>query len=214
MKVLITGTSRGIGRAIAGEFLNNNHIVIGMDKEESTIIHKNYIHIVKDITSLDLPTIKDVNILINNAGVQSDDSIRVNLEGSINITEKYAFQDKIVSVVFIASASSRNGAEFPRYVASKGGLISYMKNVAFRLKDYKATANSVSPGGVINELNQHILDSKELYDACLNETLLHKWATNEEIAKWVYFVSVINKSMTGEDILIDNGEILKSNFIW
>ena len=88
MKVLITGTSRGIGRAIAEEFLNNNHIVIGMDKEESTITHKNYTHIVKDITSLDLPTIKDVNILINNAGVQSDDSIRVNLEGSINITEK------------------------------------------------------------------------------------------------------------------------------
>ena len=35
-----------------------------------------------------------------------------------------------------------------------------------------------------------------------------------DIADFVYFVSVINKSMTGEDIFIDNGEKLKSNFIW
>ncbi len=48
----------------------------------------------------------------------------------------------------------------------------------------------------------------------LNETLLNKWATAEEIAEFTYFVSVINKSMTGEDIFIDNGEKLKSNFIW
>ena len=48
----------------------------------------------------------------------------------------------------------------------------------------------------------------------LDETLLNKWATPEEIADFVYFVSVINKSMTGEDIFIDNGEKLKSNFIW
>ena len=39
-------------------------------------------------------------------------------------------------------------------------------------------------------------------------------ATPKEIADFVYFVSVINKSMTGEDIIIDNGEKLKSNFIW
>ena len=89
-----------------------------------------------------------------------------------------------------------------------------MKNVALRIAKYGATANSISPGGVITPLNKHILDSEDLYEKVLNETLLNKWATAEEIAEFVYFVSVVNKSMTGEDFFIDNGEKLKSNFIW
>jgi 3-oxoacyl-[acyl-carrier protein] reductase len=89
-----------------------------------------------------------------------------------------------------------------------------MKNVALRISKYGATCNSISPGGVITPLNDHIINNRELYDEVLNETLLHKWATSEEIAEFVYFMSVINKSMTGEDLFIDNGERLKSNFVW
>ena len=72
----------------------------------------------------------------------------------------------------------------------------------------------MSPGGVITPLNRHILESKDLYRKVLDETLLNKWATAGEIADFVYFVGVVNKSMTGEDVFIDNGEKLKSNFIW
>ena len=36
----------------------------------------------------------------------------------------------------------------------------------------------------------------------------------EEIAEWTYFLAVVNKSMTGEDVLVDNGEGVKSNFVW
>ena len=89
-----------------------------------------------------------------------------------------------------------------------------MKNVALRIAKYGATANSISPGGVITELNNHIINDEKLYKAVLDESLLNKWAKPEEIAKFVYFVAVDNKSMTGQDILIDNGEELKSNFIW
>ena len=89
-----------------------------------------------------------------------------------------------------------------------------MRNVALRVSKYKATANSISPGGVITELNDHILKDKKLYKAVLDESLLGKWATPEEIAEFVYFISINNKSMTGEDIFIDNGEKIKANFIW
>ena len=89
-----------------------------------------------------------------------------------------------------------------------------MKNVALRIAKYQATANSISAGGVITPLNTHIIENPKLWNAVLNETLLNKWATDEEIAEFVYFLSVINKSMTGQDLLIDNGEALKSNFIW
>ena len=216
MKVLITGTSKGIGRAIAVKFLSMGHNVIGFDILNSTIEDKNYQHYIVDVSGDTLPNINDVEILINNAGIQSmtEKDITVNLIGTIKVTEKYAFNDRIKSVCNIASSSASTGAEFPEYAASKGGVLSYTKNVALRLAKYGATVNSISPGGVKTDINDHIMKDEKLWNAVLNEALLHKWADVEEIAEWVYFITVINKSMTGEDILIDNGEKIKSNFIW
>lgn len=215
MKVLITGTSKGIGRAIAEKFLENSHCVFGIDVEDATIENENYTHIKTDIFKGDLPEADGVEILINNAGVQcSDSDIDINLKGTIRITEKYAFQSKIKSVLFIASSSARTGAEFPEYAASKGGMVAYMKNVAGRVAPFGATSNSLSPGGVVTELNSHIIKNSDLWEKVLNETMLRKWASAEEVADWAYFVTVQNRSMTAQDILIDNGEADKSNFIW
>ena len=214
MKILITGSSCGIGKAIALKFLNEGHSVMGLDILNATIEHKNYTHIVADVCG-QLPKIDGVDVLINNAGVQnSGKDIDVNLKGAIAVTEKYAIHPNIKSVVFIASASAETGSEFPEYVASKGGMVSYMKNVALRIAPYGATSNALSPGGVITPLNQHIIDSPDLWQQVMDETPLKKWATPEEIAEWTYFVAVINKSMTAQNIIIDNGEMAKANFIW
>lgn len=212
--VIITGTSKGIGKAIAELFLKKNFIVYGLDRLEASLENKNYHHVFVDLFKDELPNLPSCNILINNAGTQNDNDIDNNLKTVIRVTEKYAFQDKIKSVLFIASASGNTGAEFPEYAASKGGVIAYMKNVALRLAKFHATSNSISPGGVITDLNDHILKSPDLYEQVLNETLLHRWSSVEEMAKWAYFITVINESMTAQDILIDNGEAAKSNFIW
>lgn len=89
-----------------------------------------------------------------------------------------------------------------------------MKNLALSLAARGVTCNSISPGGVITPANRHILEDEKLYRAVLDETLLGKWAEAEEIAELAYFLTAVNRSMTGEDLLIDNGEMLKSNFIW
>ena len=215
MKIVVTGSSNGIGKAIAEKFLQCGHTVIGIDKEKLSIQHKNYTHVVADVFSGKLPDIDDVEILVNNAGVQnSGRDIDVNLKGAIRVTEKYALQPAIKSVVFIASASATTGSEFPEYVASKGGIVSYMKNVALRIAPYGATSNSLSPGGVITPLNQHVMDSPELWAQVMEETPLNKWAQASEIAEWTYFVAVVNKSMTAQDIIIDNGESAKAKFVW
>ena len=214
MKILVTGSSCGIGRAIALKFLNEGHDVVGIDILNATIEHGNYSHIIADVCG-QLPEIDGVDVLINNAGVQNTGKdIEVNLKGTIAVTEKYAIHENIKSVVFIASASAETGSEFPEYVASKGGMVSYMKNVALRIAPYGATSNALSPGGVITPLNQHIIDSPELWQKVMDETPLKKWATASEIAEWAYFVAVINKSMTAQNIIIDNGEMAKANFIW
>ena len=214
MKIVVTGSSSGIGKAIAQKFLKEGHEVVGIDKLPQSVKHKNYTHIVNDICGA-LPEIENVEVLINNAGVQdSGCDIDVNLKGTIAVTEKYALQPKIKSVVFIASASAETGSEFPEYAASKGGMVAYMKNVALRVAKYGATSNSLSPGGVLTPLNQHVMDDPDLWRQVMDETPLKKWASAEEIAEWTYFVAVINKSMTAQNILIDNGEAARANFIW
>lgn len=215
MKVVITGTSRGIGLAVAKKFLACGHSVIGIDVQPSAIKAEAYTHVTADILSDALPEIADAEILINNAGVQnSGRDIDVNLKGTIRVTEKYGFGAQIKSVLFIASSSAQTGSEFPEYAASKGGVVAYMKNVALRLAAQGGTANSLSPGGVITPLNDRVMCDPELWQRIMAQTPLSKWATAEEIAEWAYFVTVVNRSMTAQDILIDNGEAAKAEFVW
>ena len=214
MKILITGASSGIGRAAAEKFLAMHHEVIGLDLLPAPFAEKHYTHYICDVTG-ELPDLENVEILVNNAGVQdSGKDIDVNLKGAIRVTEKYAMQPHIRSVVFIASASATTGAEFPEYTASKGGLISYMKNVALRVAEWGATANSLSPGGVTTALNRRVMEDPALWAEIMALTPLKKWASPEEIAEWIYFVSAVNRSMTAQDILIDNGESADAKFIW
>jgi len=220
MKVLITGTSRGIGLEIAHKFLAEGHTVIGFDRlpgDSELINNTQYTHHIIDVRNeAGLPEIEGIEILINNAGVQTDspEDMEVNFTGLYNCTEKYGIQPAIKAIVNIASASAHSGAEFPIYAASKGAVLAYTKNVAARVAPYGATCNSISPGGVVTELNAPVMDYPDKWAEIMNETMLKKWATPEEVALWVYFVAVINKSMTAQDVLIDNGEIAKSNFVW
>lgn len=214
MRILITGTSQGIGLACARKYVSMGHEVIGFDIQDTDFKDSYYTHMIVDITS-ELPDIDNVEVLINNAGIQDGPGvIDTNLKATIAVTEKYAFTNNIHSVLFMASSSASNGAEFPEYAASKGGVVTYMKNTALRLAKYGATSNSISAGGVYTPLNSHIMDDPDLMEQCLNETLLHRWASADEIAELAYYLTNINLSMTGQDLLIDNGEQLKSNFIW
>lgn len=89
MKVLVTGTSQGIGKAIAERFLKENHEVIGIDRQAASIEQEGYIHYQMDVRDYEhLPELSDINVLINNAGTQNEADIDINLKAVIRITEK------------------------------------------------------------------------------------------------------------------------------
>ena len=215
MNVLITGTSMGIGKAIAEKFLNEGHIVHGIDRLEASISNENYVHHICDVRdSENYPDLKcSPDVIINNAGTQNEDDININLVGAIDITENY-LSSSIKSVLMIGSASAHTGAEFPRYAASKGGILSYTKNVAMRIAEYGATCNSLDPGGVLTELNRPVIDNKDCWNQIMDLTPLKRWATPEEIADWAYFLTVTNKFMTAQNLLVDGGEAAKFSFVW
>lgn len=215
MNVLITGTSQGIGLAIAELFLSHGHTVFGIDRKEGNITHPAYTHCVCDVRDTEkLPWLPDMDILINNAGTQNEDDIDINLKALIHITETYGVRPCIKSILNIGSASGHTGAEFPAYCASKGGVMAYTKNVAMRVAAYGATCNSLDPGGVLTPLNDCVVNDPLLWEKIMDETPLRRWASPEEIAQWAYFLTVINKFCTGQNILVDGGESINYHFIW
>ena len=217
MNIVVTGASRGMGRETVIKFLSEGHTVYGLDLDGATITDSNYIHFICNIAiKEDLPDIGSVNILINNAGVQgSDNDIAVNLKGLIYCTEKYALNNKeIKSVINQAAASGTTGADFGDYVASKGGVIAYTKYTAKEIAKYGATCNSISFGGVLSPVNWNVMNDTKKWNKIMSMTPLKKWATTTEAADWIYFLSIINKSCTAQDIVIDNGEMFNQQFVW
>ena len=219
MRVLITGTSSGIGKATAELFLKNGHKVDGIDIKDAAIEDESYKHHLCDVSVFQTyPNFEDdfegFDIVINNAATADERwAIPVNLCGYINIAEKYAFQPNIKCVINVGSISGRDGLDRPRYSASQGGRIAYSKNLAIRLgKEYKARVNCISFGAVLTGLEPNLYKDESLVNAVAEENILKKWIKPEEAAKWIYFVAVEDNCCTGQDILIDNGE--EANFNW
>ncbi|MCR4954496.1 MAG: SDR family oxidoreductase [Treponema sp.] len=218
MKILVTGSSSGIGLATCNYFLQKSHEVVGIDINPSKIspalYEERYKHFCADISTPEqLPEIDGVEILVNNAGIQTPEKsivqadVNVNLLGTMYVTQKYAFQKSIKSVLFNASVSGLTGNEFPSYVASKAGVIGYMKNCAIRLaNEYHATCNALCFGGILTELNAPVVENKELWKKIMAVTPLKRWATPQEAAEWIYFMTVTNKFCTGQAITVSGGE--------
>lgn len=219
--VVVTGSSGGIGEAICKKFLSEGFEVHGIDvvNPSTELLHDlNFYSHINDIrNSNDLPDIDKVEYLINCAGTQNSyDDIGNNLIGLMNTTEKYGLQYWIKSIVNMASVSAHNGCEFPKYVASKGGVLAYTVWTAKEIATYEnhPTCNSLSFGGVLTSLNSEVICNEEKFNKIMDMTPLRKWATAEECAEWTYFVSVVNKSMSGQDIIIDNMETRNNQFVW
>lgn len=179
--VIITGTSRGIGRATAEKFLNEGYFVIGTSQTGTCpITHKNFLACALEITSKESRELcaqkiiqekKNIDILINNAGIfhKKDDGEIPNTEAleqtfAVNIIGLIAFSELIIPHINkhgeIINISSRRGsledphkdALYTAYSMSKAALNMYTRKLACRLGD-AITISSIHPGSVKTDLN-------------------------------------------------------------
>ena len=221
-KVLITGTSCGVGRAAAVKFLGEGYGVYGLDWQGETIIHQNSHHTVCDVSKPEeLPTIPDVQYIVNNAGIVTPqkNALSVNLMGYINILERYGYSPSLKSIVQIGSTASYKGYDNIRYCASQGARDALTKWAAnnFGNDERHVIVNSLNLDGIIaadpekgiqgTSLEPELYAQPELMETIKNLSVLKKLATVEEIAEWIFFLLVKNTVMTGQILSVD-GELI------
>ena len=217
--ILITGSSRGIGRKIAESFLKNGSKVIGISTElnkAKIIKNKNYRHYFCDLNktnevlkTLDSITkeIKSLDILINNAGITKENvkSIKKNIEYfeqtiKINLTAAYLFSIMAVSkmkknkkggtIINISSIGGELGfPNNPAYISSKSGLIGLTRSFARDYGKFKINCNAVLPGYFKTDMNKKSLNNKKKRIQREHLTMLGRWGEIEELVGTVLFLA-------------------------
>jgi 3-oxoacyl-[acyl-carrier protein] reductase len=227
---LVTGGSRGIGRAIALEFAQAGASVTlsyrsGKDEAEEVAREAGGRAVQADVSKVDdarrlVADAGELDILVNNAGVTRDgviarmsdedwnEVIETNLGGVFHTCRAAArgmMKRRAGSIVNISSIVGVHGNPGQtNYSASKAGIIGFTKALARELGVRGVRANVVAPGYVDTRLTQVIAD--DMKEVMLANTPLGRFGQPEDIAGAVRFLCSDEASfITGEVLLVDGG---------
>jgi 3-oxoacyl-[acyl-carrier protein] reductase len=227
---LVTGASRGIGKAIAVELARAGASVIvsyqsAADEAEAVAAEIDGRAVQADVADPGdakrlVDEAGDLDILINNAGLtrdtllarMSDDDwdsvIDTNLGGVFNTCRAVVrgmMRRRSGSIVNVSSiVGLRGNPGQTNYAASKAGIIGFTKALARELGSRGVRANVIAPGYVSTRLTDVIAD--DLKDQMLAATPLGRFGDPEDIAAAVRFLCSDEASfITGEVLLVDGG---------
>jgi 3-oxoacyl-[acyl-carrier protein] reductase len=227
---LVTGGSRGIGKAIAAELAGAGAAVVvgyrsGGEEAEAVALEIGGRAVQADVAQAEdaqrlVEEAGDIDILVNNAGVtrdgllarMSDEDWRVvldtNLGGTFNTCRAAArgmMKRRGGAIVNISSVVGLHGNPGQtNYSASKAGIIGFTKALARELGSRGVRANVVAPGYVSTRLTNEL--PEELQQAMLANTPLGRLGEPEDIAGAVRFLcSDAASFVTGEVLLVDGG---------
>ena len=206
MRILITGGSRGIGSDICEVFKKYGHEVIAPTREELDL-------------SQPFSFIPDkIDILINNAGINIVDSIfagenyeemmTVNYFSPLRLFKlclphmKKQNYCRVVNIGSVWVDYAKPGRS--SYSASKNALHSLTKAITAEYGAYNILANTVSPGFFITDMTFQNNTEEDLKDLRSKIPVGRLGYTNE-VADLVYYLSVNNSYISGQNIAIDGG---------
>lgn len=225
MNILITGATRGIGKAIAERFIKEGANVFASGRNEELLVSYN------DYCCCDL-ALKDgieklgsyiqekkIDVLVNNAGEylytpvlegfnysQLEHIFRLNIEAPLYLISKavpYMKEQGFGRVINIGSISGVMGEAYASlYSATKSGLIGATKALALELAEYNITVNTINPGWVDTELGNSSCDdscfTKEEVIECIPQ---RRFVESSEIAGMVKYLTLDEaKGVTGQSI--------------
>ena len=225
--VLVTGGNRGIGYAIAEEFIRDGHRVAVTARSGKGPAGS--LSVVADVTdggSLDA-AIKEVEeklgpieVLVANAGITKDtlllrmsdeefeSVVNTNLNGVFRVLKrvtKSMLKQKYGRVILIGSVVGLLGsAGQVNYAATKSALVGIARSVTRELGSRNITANVVAPGFIDTDMTSEL--SEELAQSYRDKIPAGRFASPDEVAKVVRWLASDDASyISGAVIPVDGG---------
>jgi 3-oxoacyl-[acyl-carrier protein] reductase len=227
---LVTGASRGIGRAIAVELARAGARVVvgyrgGAEEAESVAAEIGGRAAQADVAYPEqaarlVEEAGDLDILVNNAGItrdglvarMSDDDWRTVLDANLGgvfhtcrAAARGMMRRRSGAIVNLTSVVGLHGNPGQtNYAASKAGIIGFTKSLARELAPRGVRANAVAPGYIQTALTEVL--PEDVQQAILANTPLARLGTPEDVAGAVRFLCSDEASfVTGEVLLVDGG---------
>jgi 3-oxoacyl-[acyl-carrier protein] reductase len=227
---LVTGASRGIGRAIAAELAAAGASVVvgyrsGQEEAESLAAEIGGRAVQADVSNPEdarrlVEEAGDLDILVNNAGLtrdgllarMSDEDWRTVIDTNLSsvfytcrAVTRPMMKRRAGSIVNISSVVGVHGNwGQTNYGASKAGIIGFTKSLARELGSRNVRANVVAPGYVKTQLTDVL--PEDATAAMLQNTPLGRLGEPEHVAGAVRFLcSEAASFITGEVLLVDGG---------
>lgn len=225
MNIIVTGTSRGLGKSTAEYLAKQGHTVIGCARSKSDSDLFTHISGVdfKDPKTFDLlqPYLEKADALINNAAIAFDgllatqgeqsitEIVQVNLISTLVLTKQYIRErlrtrqsGTIVNVSSIIAV--RGYAGLASYAATKSGLDGMTRSLARELGSKGFRINSVLPGYMETDMSKSLSDRQK--EQITKRTPLGRLATVDDINPVIEFlISDASRFVTGQSIIVDGG---------
>ena len=227
---LVTGGSRGIGRAIAAGLAGAGASVVvgyrsGAEEAEAVASEIGGRAVQADVSNGDearrlVEEAGDLDILVNNAGITRDGLLmrmpdddwhavlETNLGGvfhTCRAASRGMLKRRSGAIVNVSSVVGVHGNPGQtNYAAAKAGIIGFTKSLARELGNRGVRANVVAPGYISTRLTEEL--PEELKDLMLQNTPLGRFGSPEDVAGAVRFLCSDEASfITGEVLLVDGG---------